>query len=111
MHTARGRRNHRLSRSPAAGAVAGILTTYGEDDLDWMGSHVCRGSAGYYDTLCPSNQIPCWTYNPVRDTEYDPASQRIWRKPRAKIGGRTAPRACERSSSTRRTRPRRGSRA
>ena len=43
---------------PATAAVAGILATYGDDDPDWMGSHVYRDTAGYYDTLRPSKQIP-----------------------------------------------------
>lgn len=40
---------------PATAAVAGILATYGEDDPDWMGSHVYRDTAGYYDILRPSS--------------------------------------------------------
>ncbi|WP_375199125.1 hypothetical protein, partial [Cupriavidus metallidurans] len=42
---------------PATAAVAGILATYGEDDPDWMGSHVYRDTAGYYDILRPSKQL------------------------------------------------------
>ena len=57
---------------PATAAVAGILATYGEGDPDWMGSHVYRDTAGYYDTLRPSKQVPGWAYNSARDTEYDP---------------------------------------
>ena len=39
---------------PNTAAINGILTTYGVDDPDWMGSHVYRDTAGYYDTLRPS---------------------------------------------------------
>ena len=67
-----------------AAAVTALLTTYGADDPDWMGSHVYRDTAGYYDTLRPLNQIPGWTYNAARDTEYDPASPPAWGKPTCK---------------------------
>jgi hypothetical protein len=69
---------------PATATVAGILATYGEDDPDWMGSHVYRDTAGLYDTLRPTRQIPGWAYNPARDTEYDPASPPTWGKPTCK---------------------------
>ena len=69
---------------PATAAVAGILATYGADDPDWMGSHVYRDTAGFYDTLRPTQPIPGWPYNPVRDTEYDPAAPPTWGKPSCK---------------------------
>ena len=69
---------------PATAAVAGILTTYGADDPDWMGSHVYRDTAGFYDTLRPTQPIPGWPYDPVRDTEYDPAAPPAWGKPGCK---------------------------
>ena len=69
---------------PATAAVTGILATYGADDPDWMGSHVYRETAGYYDTLRPSKQIPGWAYNPARDTEYDAATPPTWGKPTCK---------------------------
>lgn len=66
---------------PTTGAVTTLLTTYGEDDPDWIGSHVYRDIAGFYETLRPSKQIPGWAYNPARDTEYDTASPPAWGKP------------------------------
>ena len=69
---------------PSAAAVDAILTTYGPDDPDWMGSHVYRDSAGFYDTLRPIRQITGWAYNPARDTEYDPANPPAWGKPTCK---------------------------
>lgn len=69
---------------PATAVVAGVLTTYGEDDPDWIGSHVYRGTAGFYDALRPTKQIPGWVYNPARDTEYDPGSPPTWGKPSCK---------------------------
>jgi hypothetical protein len=68
----------------ATPAVAVTLATYGDDDPDWMGSHVYRDTAGYYDTLRPTKQIPGWAYNAARDTEYDPASPPTWGKPTCK---------------------------
>ena len=65
-------------------AVTTTLGTYGEDDPDWMGSHVYRDTAGFYDTLRPTKQIPGWVYNAARDTEYDPASPPAWGKPTCK---------------------------
>ena len=72
------------SARPATPQVATILGTYGDDDPDWMGSHVYRETAGYYDTLRPSKQIPGWAYDPARDTEYDPAAPPTWGKPTCK---------------------------
>jgi len=69
---------------PVTAAISDILDTYGEDDPNWMGSHVYRETTGYYDTLRPSKQIPDWSYNPARDTEYDPASPPTWGKPTCK---------------------------
>ena len=66
---------------PDTPAISGILATYGSDDPDWMGSHVYRDTAGYYDTLRPSNQITGWAYNAARDTEYDPTAPPAWGKP------------------------------
>ncbi len=72
------------AEQPSAAAVTTLLTTYGSDDPDWMGSHVYRNIAGYYDTLRPTNQIPGWAYNAARDTEYDPATPPVWGKPTCK---------------------------
>ena len=69
---------------PATAAVNALLSTYGPDDPDWMGSHVYRDTPGYYDTLRPSMQISGWAYNAARDTEYDPAAPPTWGKPYCK---------------------------
>ena len=72
------------AEQPNAAAVNALLTTYGPDDPDWIGSHVYRDTSGYYDTLRPANQIPGWAYNAARDTEYDPATPPAWGKPTCK---------------------------
>jgi len=69
---------------PTTPAVTAALGTYGEDDPDWIGSHIYRDTAGFYDTLRPTKQIPGWAYNAARDTEYDPASPPAWGKPTCK---------------------------
>jgi hypothetical protein len=46
----------------ATAAINALLTTYGSDDPDWMGSHVYRNTAGYYDTLRPTTQIAGWAF-------------------------------------------------
>jgi hypothetical protein len=69
---------------PQTPAVNGTLSTYGEEDPEWIGSHVYRDTAGFYDTLRPTKQISGWPYAPGRDTEYDPASPPPWGKPTCK---------------------------
>jgi hypothetical protein len=39
---------------PVTPTATGILGTYGDDDPDWMGSHVYRDTASFYDTLRPN---------------------------------------------------------
>ncbi len=56
---------------PASAPINTLLTTYGRDDPDWMGSHVYRDTAGYYDTIRPVAQVSGWPYDAARDTEYD----------------------------------------
>jgi len=69
---------------PGTAAVSSSLATYGPDDPDWMGSHVYRTTAGFYDTLRPTTQVAGWAYNAARDTEYDPAAPPAWGKPYCK---------------------------
>ncbi len=66
---------------PTTAAINTLLTTYGPDDPDWMGSHVYRNTPGYYDSLRPTGQISGWAYNAARDTEYDPTTPPVWGKP------------------------------
>jgi hypothetical protein len=69
---------------PDTAPINTLLATYGSDDTDWMGSHVYRNTAGYFDTLRPTMQIAGWAFNAVRDTEYDPAAPPTWGKPYCK---------------------------
>ncbi|PLW83347.1 conjugal transfer protein TraG [Kineobactrum sediminis] len=72
------------SAQPSSPAITALLTTYGPDDPDWLGSHVYRDTPGYYDEMRPPKQIPGWPYNALRDTEYDPAAPPVWGKPTCK---------------------------
>ena len=58
-------------QQPNGSQVNSLLSSYGADDPNWMGSHVYRNTPGYYDTLRSGKQIPGWPYNPTRDAEYD----------------------------------------
>ena len=69
---------------PATAAVTALLSAYGPDDPDWLGSHVYRDTPGYYDTLRPTLQISGWAYTAARDTEYDAAAPPSWGKPYCK---------------------------
>ena len=77
------RSNYQAER-PSTAAVNALLTTYGPDDPDWMGSHVYRDTPGYYDTLRATTQVSGWAYNAARDTEYDPAAPPTWGRPYCK---------------------------
>ncbi len=66
---------------PTTPAIDSLLTTYGNDDPDWMGSQVYRNTPGYYDTIRPHRQIVGWPFDPSRDLEYDPASRPTWGHP------------------------------
>tara|TARA_R110002096_G_scaffold348189_7_gene541464 strand:- start:8147 stop:9718 length:1572 start_codon:yes stop_codon:yes gene_type:complete len=72
------------AQRPSTPAISTLLTTHGQDDPDWMGSHVYRNTAGYYDTLRPTTQITGWAFNAARDTEYEAAAPPAWGKPYCK---------------------------
>lgn len=62
-------------------AIAALLTTYGNDDPDWLGSHIYRQTSGYYEAIRPNKPIVGWPYDPGRDQEVDPASSPVWGHP------------------------------
>ncbi len=72
------------AEKPNTTLINTLLTTYGADDPDWMGSHVYREAPEYYDTLRPINPVAEWIYDVTRDTEYDPLVPPIWGKPYCK---------------------------
>lgn len=66
---------------PDDAATQNVLDEYGDNDPDWIGSHIYQERPGYYDTLRSTASIAGWSYDANRDTEYDPATSPIWGKP------------------------------
>lgn len=66
---------------PSASLVQTIFDDYGPADVDWLGSHVYRTLPGYYDILRAKRPVEGWSYDPARDTEYDPASPPAYGRP------------------------------
>lgn len=66
---------------PDDAATQNVLDEYGDNDPDWIGSHIYQQRPGYYDTLRSTASIAGWPYDANRDTEYDPASVPEWGKP------------------------------
>ncbi|MEW8015089.1 MAG: conjugal transfer protein TraG N-terminal domain-containing protein [Candidatus Sedimenticola endophacoides] len=60
-----------LREKPDTAQVTNLLTTFGEDDTEWMGSHVYRTL--YYPQLRAERRVQTWPYDPTRDVDYDPA--------------------------------------
>ena len=63
-------RSKYLRDQPSSAFTDSILNTYGVNDTDWIGSHMFRDLAGYYDTYRAHAPIQGWPYDPSRDTEY-----------------------------------------
>ena len=64
--------------------IAAVLTANGDNDPEWLGSHVYRAAPGYYDTQRPTKPVAGWAYDPDRDTEYDPSNPPIAGRPTCK---------------------------
>ena len=60
-------REHSTTRS-----IDRLVEKFGQEDVDWIGSHVFRETPGYYDIYRASSSITDWPYDVHRDTEYDP---------------------------------------
>jgi hypothetical protein len=60
-------RSKYLEQQPAAAAP--ILAARGNDDVDWIGSHVYRTVPGFYDTLEAGIPVPGIPVNLARDTD------------------------------------------
>lgn len=62
--------------------VSSILSSYGNDDPFWIGSHVYLSTPGYYGESRAAQQIQGWPYAPLRDTEYaNTVPPPTWGKP------------------------------
>ncbi len=60
--------------TPRSVLIDGLLNDFGQQDLDWVGSHVYRATNGYYDSYRASVPIEGWPFDRHRDTEYDTAN-------------------------------------
>ena len=57
---------------PKSAAIDQLMNEYGQHDIEWLGSHVFRDTAGYYDYYRAGVPIKGWPFDVHRDTEYDP---------------------------------------
>ena len=57
---------------PTNRSVERLLEEFGQDDVDWIGSHVFRETSGYYNIYRATEPIEDWPFDVQRDTEYDP---------------------------------------
>ena len=63
-------RSKYMREKPTNSTVTTILDEYGEDDPDWVGSHLYL--ALYYPNMRAMRQVAGWPYDPSRDVDYDP---------------------------------------
>ncbi len=72
-------RSRYLREKPSSATITSLLSTYGNDDVDWMGSHVYR--ATYYPYMRARRPVKGWLYDPARDIDYDPSAIHTWGQP------------------------------
>jgi len=64
-------RSRYMREKPTGSVVAGILSDFGEDDPDWIGSHLYL--TFYYPNMRAMRPVAGWAYDPTRDKDFDPA--------------------------------------
>ena len=64
-------RSKLFRESPTSRSIDRLLDEFGQEDIDWIGSHVLRDTPGFYDAYRASTPIVEWPYDVHRDTEYD----------------------------------------
>jgi hypothetical protein len=72
-------RSKYLRDKPTSAVITGLLTEYGADDPDWMGSHVLR--ALYYPSTRAATRVTGWPYKASRDVDYGSAATGGWGQP------------------------------
>jgi hypothetical protein len=72
--------------APAQAAIA----RYGEQDVDWIGSHAFRDDPALYGDLRSVNPVPGFLYDPVRDSEYPKDNPPKYGRPSCKQWWETA---------------------
>lgn len=61
------------------------LQTYGQQDVDWMGSHAFLSDPAFYPTLYARQDVRGFPYDPARDTDVNPAGPLpTWGRPSCK---------------------------
>jgi len=63
-------RSKYMREKPTNSTVTNILDEYGEDDPEWVGSHLYL--ALYYPNMRAMRPVAGWPYDPSRDVDYDP---------------------------------------
>jgi len=68
-----------LREKPKGATVSDILDEFGEDDPDWMGSHLLRTL--YYPKMRAMRPVSGWAYDAKRDADFDPNLPHPWGRP------------------------------
>jgi hypothetical protein len=63
------RSKYLTTSTPLSAAGVADLTTYGNTDTEWIGSHVFQDEPGYYDTLAADSGVPGFPVDPVQDAD------------------------------------------
>lgn len=70
-----------LAEKPTSPTITALLASYGNDDPNWVGSHVYLSTPGYYDQRA-AQPVKGWPYSVSRDTEYaNTVPPPTWGKP------------------------------
>ncbi len=68
-------RSKYLANTTPLGAGAAALSSYGETDPEWMGSHVFQVEPGYYDTLAATSGVAGFPVDAVQDADVAGSAQ------------------------------------
>ena len=68
-------RSKYLASTTPLGVGAGALSTYGETDPEWIGSHVFQDEPGYYDTMAATSEVSGFAVDPVQDADVAGSAQ------------------------------------
>ena len=67
-------RSKYLTERPNTPSTQTLLSSHGNDDPDWIGSHVYLSTYYTASDMRAATPLAGFPYSPLRDTEYDPAS-------------------------------------
>lgn len=69
------RSQYLAAQTPLGAAGAAAVSTYGETDTEWIGSHVFQVEPGYYDTLAAASGVPGFAVNATQDADVAQSAQ------------------------------------